>query len=159
VGVEVGGRGWIKVGVGEGVGVGVWVGVQVAVGVAVAVAVAVGVWVGVGDGVNVGVEVLVGVFVGVRVAVGVGVGASVGSASVQAVCTSTMAKTIVMDAVCHLFRECGIEGPPGEKKNGFKAQSGGRGCSVHSASALSEPSSGSTKIVLARVRARERCVF
>jgi hypothetical protein len=63
VGVEVGGRGWINVGVGDGVGVDVGVDVGVEVGVDVGVAV--------GDGVDVGVAVEVAVGVWVAVAVGV----------------------------------------------------------------------------------------
>jgi hypothetical protein len=76
VGVDVAGKGWIRVGVAVGVDVAVGDGVSVGVAVWVAVAVAVGVDVGVGVAVSVGVGVLVWVAVDVTVAVAwrVGVG-------------------------------------------------------------------------------------
>ena len=86
VGVEVGGSGWISVGVGDGVGVCVLVGV--AVGVCVLVGVGVGVCVCVAVGVCVCVAVGVCVAVAVGVAVGVYVcvagGVAVGSGVLQA---------------------------------------------------------------------------
>jgi hypothetical protein len=131
------------------------------VGVAVGVVVAVGVCVAVAVGVAVGVAVRVGMLVGVcvTVAVGVDVGASVGLASAHAVNKTVSARLTMLVDLCNLIWERGMNGPPGTVgTGGFKVQSDGRGCRVHAGSALSEPSSGSTKIVLAKLRAMDRWV-
>jgi hypothetical protein len=84
VGVEVEGRGWINVGVGDGVCVGVAVGVCVAVDVGVSVIVDVGVGVDVAVCVAVGVGEGVGVTVAVAVIVTVGSSIGVGSGRLHA---------------------------------------------------------------------------